>query len=98
MRDPFILSGVAGAFATLAHPLVARACSVCVSGSGNDPVADAFNWSVLFLMATPYTTVGSIAGWIFFRYRRAASKHQPKNTSRARFYAWPGRIRRVEDE
>ena len=54
-------------------PALAGACSVCVTGD-NDPTANAFNWSVLFLMATPYTVVGSIAGWLFYKYRRAAAK------------------------
>lgn len=54
-------------------PALAGACSVCVTGD-NDPTANAFNWSVLFLMATPYTVVGSIAGWLFFKIRRAAAK------------------------
>ncbi len=56
-------------------PAVASACAVCLGGAdGNDPVADAFNWSVLFLMAAPYAVVGSIAGWLFFAYRKAARK------------------------
>jgi len=55
-------------------PALAGACSVCVTGGDNDPTSNAFNWSVLFLMATPYTVVGSIAGWLFFKYRRAAAK------------------------
>ena len=55
-------------------PALAGACSVCVTGGDNDPTSNAFNWSVLFLMATPYTVVGSIAGWLFFKYRRAATK------------------------
>ena len=54
-------------------PALAGACSVSVTGD-NDPTTNAFNWSVLFLMATPYTVVGSIAGWLFFKYRRAAAK------------------------
>ena len=54
-------------------PALAGACSVCVTGD-NDPTANAFNWSVLFLMATPYTVVGSIAGWLFYKHRRAPAK------------------------
>jgi hypothetical protein len=54
-------------------PALADACSVCLTGEG-DPSANAFNWSVLFLMATPYAVVGSIAGWLFYRHRRAAAK------------------------
>ena len=59
--------------ASFLAPALAGACSVCVTGD-NDPTANAFNWSVLFLMTTPYTVVGSIAGWLFFKYRRAAAK------------------------
>lgn len=59
--------------ALVVAPALAAACSVCVTGD-NDPTAHAFNWSVLFLIATPYTVVGSIAGWLFYKYRRAAGQ------------------------
>jgi hypothetical protein len=65
--------------ALIANPLAIQACSVCVTGAG-DPTTDAFNWSVLFLMATPYAVVGSIAGGLFFAYRRAAAKGEPTET------------------
>jgi hypothetical protein len=52
---------------------IARACAVCITGA-NDPTADAYNASVLFLMATPYLVVGSIAGGLYFVYRRALVK------------------------
>lgn len=55
-------------------PASARACAVCVTGAANDPVTDAFNWSVIFLMATPYSVVGSVAGWLIFTHWRAARK------------------------
>ena len=56
-------------------PMTAQACAVCLTGaSANDPVTDAFNWSVLFLMAMPYTVVGSVAGWLAYTHRRAAAK------------------------
>jgi hypothetical protein len=49
-----------------------HACAVCLTGAASDdPTADAYNWSVLFLMAMPYTVVGSIGGWLFYNYRRA---------------------------
>lgn len=54
---------------------MAHACSVCITGA-SDPTADAFNWSVFFLMAAPYTVVGSIAGWLFYTHRRAAATRQ----------------------
>lgn len=65
-----MLSGLA---ALMAHPFVVYACSVCITGAG-DPTTDGFNWSVLFLMATPYLVVGSIAGGLFLAYRRGVAK------------------------
>lgn len=64
----------------LLFPLMAWPCAVCLSGAvGDDPVADAFNWSVLFLMATPYTIVGSIGGWLAYaHWRDAAEKRGAK--------------------
>lgn len=60
--------------AVLAGPSIVFACSVCITGATNDPTAAAFNWSVAFLMATPYTVVGVIAGWLVYTHRRAAVK------------------------
>jgi heme/copper-type cytochrome/quinol oxidase subunit 2 len=60
-------------------PVVAWPCAVCLTGaSANDPVADAFNWSVLFLMAAPYTIVGSVGGWLAYTHWRAARKRDGK--------------------
>ena len=56
-------------------PSIVDACAVCLTGV-DGPTADAFNWSVLFLMAAPYTVVGSIAGWLFYTYRRSAAKQE----------------------
>ena len=71
-RNTLFTSLLAGLAAALA-PALACACAVCLTGDG-DPTANAFNWSVLFLMATPYAVVGSIAGWLVYSYRRAAVK------------------------
>ena len=53
---------------------VAQACAVCIGGAAGDRLTDAFNWSVLFLMAMPYTMLLSVAGFFFYSYRRAARK------------------------
>lgn len=75
MRLRFPLLAIIVLAVMLVLPVAAQACAVCLTGIGqDDPVADAFNWSVLFLMAMPYTVVGSIAGWLFYNYRRAAGK------------------------
>jgi hypothetical protein len=80
--------GTSGALAMLAaHPSIARACAVCVTGT-NDAVSDAFNWSVLFLMATPYLVVGSIAGALCYAYRRAARKTEQHESQPAVHLAW----------
>jgi hypothetical protein len=57
------------------------ACAVCLTGGANDPVQDAFNWSVLFLMAAPYTIMGSIGGWLFYRHRRPSPPKDPTASS-----------------
>lgn len=68
------LLGLIGVFALLVYlPAVANACAVCWAGDGG-PTDNAFNWSVLFLMAAPYTVVGSIAAWLFCTCRRSAAK------------------------
>lgn len=72
----------------MANPVAAHACAVCVTGAG-DPTADAFNWSVLFLMAMPYLVVGSIAGGLFYTYRRTAAKREEAQTAEPRVhFAW----------
>ena len=75
MNRKFFLLFACVVAAALLVPIAVQACAVCLTGiSGDDPVADAFNWSVLFLMATPYTVVGSVGGWLFYTHRRAARK------------------------
>jgi hypothetical protein len=54
---------------------MARACAVCLTGAG-DATTDAFNWSVLFLMAMPYLVVFSIAACLVYTYRRSAATQQ----------------------
>lgn len=70
-------------------PAIASACAVCVTGAANDPVTVAFNWSVLFLMATPYTVVGSIVGWLVYTHWRAAKKDgRPRKKAPILRLAW----------
>ena len=69
-----------GLTAVLANPLAIQACSVCITDA-SDPTTDAFNWSVLFLMAAPYAVVVSIAGALFFGYRRTAAKREQTETT-----------------
>ena len=50
-------------------PTIGEACPLCKSIG--DPIARGFNWSILFLMAMPFTVFGLIGGSIFYTYRRA---------------------------
>ncbi len=53
----------------------AQSCAMCGSSFGeNDPVSRAFSWSILFMMAMPYTVVGLIGAFFFFTYRRAGRR------------------------
>ncbi len=56
----------------LALPSVALACPLCKDAIANDPVAAAFNWTTLLLIAVPWLLVASIGGWVFYVYWRAA--------------------------
>src|SRR5262245_1080500 len=90
MKHRWIASLCTALMAVLANPLAIQACSVCITDA-NDPTTDAFNWSVFFLMAAPYTVVVSIAGALFFGYRRAAAKREQTETAEPLMQlAWHG--------
>lgn len=54
------------------HAALAQGCAMCKTALDGpvDPLTEAFNVSSLFLMATPYTVVGSVGAWIYFATRR----------------------------
>jgi hypothetical protein len=58
------------ALTTILAPRVANACAVCGLGP-NDVGGHAFNKSVLFMMAVPYTTFAVIGGAVYLTWRRA---------------------------
>jgi hypothetical protein len=74
MKLRFFLSALPAAAAPFLFRSAAHACAVCLSGSADDPLTDAFNWSVLFLMAMPYTVLGSIGAFLFYHYRRSVKR------------------------
>lgn len=68
-------------------PTLAGACAVCwIGGSSpdHDTTARGFYWGLLFLMAMPFAVVGSIAGWLFYVYRRAHGSGKRAPFSRLR--------------
>jgi hypothetical protein len=64
----------AAAWAAVNFFSTAEACSVCISGVAGERLMDAINWSVIFLMAVPYTILFSVLGVFVYAYRRAAKK------------------------
>jgi hypothetical protein len=50
-------------------PLALDACPACKNL--DEPIAKGFNWSVLFMMAMPFTVFGVIGGSVFYHFRRA---------------------------
>ena len=46
-------------------------------------IAEALNWTVVFLMAMPYATVAGCVGWIIYRYTRA---HKVREGREARLH------------
>ncbi|HEX2229082.1 MAG TPA: hypothetical protein VHM64_18260 [Candidatus Binatia bacterium] len=77
LRLPKLTASVMLLGAFFARSPLASACAVCLTGADGS-ASDAYNWSVLFLMATPYLVMGSIAGYLVYAYRRAAGKNEEK--------------------
>ena len=48
-------------------PVSLEACPACKEL--DEPSARGFNWSVLFMMAMPFTVFGIIGGSVFYHYR-----------------------------
>ena len=71
---------VAAAVGALA-PVDAHACSVCWDLSSDDLSSRAMNWSILFLMAMPFTIVGSIGGWLVYKYRHSSKVERQRPES-----------------
>ena len=74
------------AAALFTHVARSFACAVCLSGDG-EAVTEGYNASVLFLMATPYLVVGSIAAGLILAYRRAL-KHREKADEESLMLSW----------
>ncbi len=62
-------AGVVMGAAAVLLPVVALACAVCWGSSADHPFSRGIYWGILFLMAMPFTIVGSIGGWLIYRYR-----------------------------
>jgi nitrate/nitrite transporter NarK len=72
----FLLGNAGGA--------LAQSCAMCATALADDPLGRAISWSILFMMATPYAIVGTIATWLYFTYRRAGRRQAALTPSRLR--------------
>jgi cbb3-type cytochrome oxidase subunit 3 len=80
MKTRFIFQAAVAA-AVWAQVGAAHACAVCINGAGGEKLLDAFNWSVLFLMAMPYTILFGVIGFFVYAYRRAAKKQRAEESA-----------------
>lgn len=80
VRRPYPpLAAAVLALATLAHPALvgAQGCAMCGTAfAPDDPVTQAFSWSILFLIAMPYTLCAVVGAWLYFAYRRADERRR----------------------
>jgi hypothetical protein len=71
------IAGIAGCLAAILPEALAEACVMCgTATSPDDPVTRAFSWSVLFLIAMPYTVFGLAAGWLILANRRRSGRRR----------------------
>lgn len=54
----------------------ALGASTSVLAEDEARVAEAFNWTVVFLMAMPYAIGGAVLGWICYNYWRANKRRR----------------------
>jgi len=59
-----------------ALPACAQSCAMCGSALANDPLGRAFSWSILFMMAAPYTIIGAAGVWLYYMHRRAPDRRR----------------------
>jgi len=83
-----VVLAAAALVAGMAEPVLAQGCAMCGSALGtDDPTAQAFNTSILFMIAVPYTlfTLGGV--WLWLAHRRAIRNQR---ASVIRFPVVPG--------
>jgi hypothetical protein len=55
-------------------------CAMCRTAisSPDDPLARGINFSILLLMAMPFTLASAIGGWLFYAYWRTLGRRRTK--------------------
>ena len=76
-RILLVLAALLASAPILPTHVLAQGCAMCGTAfNHDDPVARAFNWSVLFLIAMPYTVFALAAGWLFLAHRRRSGRRR----------------------
>ncbi len=60
-------------------PTVVQACPSCKLV--DDPMAQGFKWSILFLMAMPYIVFSLVGGGVFFSIKRVKQRYNHESHS-----------------
>ena len=55
---------------------LAQGCAMCGTALKDDTLGRAFSWSVLFLIAAPYSVVGLLGGYIFYAHWRPDARRR----------------------
>ncbi len=71
---------IAAAAGGLLSPMDAHSCAVCWGLPADDSSSRGATWGILFLMAMPFTIVGSIGGWLLYKYRRPERRNRGQRT------------------
>lgn len=73
-----IVFSVLGLAGLVPDAVIAQSCAMCKTYlSANDPLSRGINWSILFMLTTPYLIFGSVAGWVVYSYRRRSRRVTP---------------------
>lgn len=68
----FALATALTTVAATTQRAAAQGCAMCGSAlAGDDPTAQAFNTSILFMIAVPYTLFTLAGVWLWLAHRRA---------------------------
>ncbi|TWT39700.1 hypothetical protein [Blastopirellula retiformator] len=61
---------------------IAEACPTCKTGFG-ERYASAYGWSIIFMMAMPFTLIGAFAAYVFWSIRSKAAAASAAGTDEA---------------
>ena len=79
MRRCLSLMSKVTVFLLFLIPTVVHACPSCKLD--DDPIAQGFKWSILFLMAMPYVAFSLVGGGVFYSIKRVKHRYEHESHS-----------------